>query len=112
LPDEHIARILGLVKKWKFNRLLYRESNPMRDISLGVIILHIISPLSKLDTARGLLSLQSATSSIGALWNLVHSFATLMENLGILTWNEVSLSGNTDRVIHVTSLATEVQLTA
>ena len=83
----------------------------MRDIALGVIILHIISPLSKLDTAH-LLSLQSATTSIGALWNLVHSFATLMENLGILTWNEVSLSGNTDRVIHVTSLATEVQSTA
>ncbi|MCY4561911.1 MAG: hypothetical protein OXC03_06365 [Flavobacteriaceae bacterium] len=69
LPHGHRACILGLVKKLKFDRLLYRESNRMRNIALGAIIMRILSSLSKLAAAR-LLSESTATTSIGALLNL------------------------------------------
>jgi len=39
----------------------------------------------------------------------VHSFKTLMHDLGTLTLNEVSPPGNPDRLIHVMSQATEIQ---
>jgi len=134
LPHGHIACILGLVQKLKFDRLLYRESNRTRNIALGAIIMRILSPLSKLATAR-LLSEPTVTTSIGALLNLgkvdvhevsdsaiekqdnrttedghpVHSFKTLMKDLGTLTLNEVSPPGNPDQVIHVMSQAMEIQ---
>ena len=39
----------------------------------------------------------------------IHSFKTLMKDLGTLTLNEVSQPGNPDQVIHVMSQAMEIQ---
>jgi len=134
LPHGHIACILELVKKLKFNQLFYRESNRMRNIALGAINMRILSPLSKLAAAR-LLSEPTATTSIGTLLNLgkvdvhevsdsvikkqksrttenghpVHSFKTLMKDLQTFMLNEVNPPGNPDQVIHIMYQATEIQ---
>ena len=68
-PHGAVAAVLGTARHLGLERMLHRSRSRMRDLALAAIALRIISPSSKLATARQL-SPDTATSSLGALLGL------------------------------------------
>ena len=66
LPHGAVAAVLGTARHLGLERMLHRSRSRMRDLALAAIAARIISPSSKLATARQL-SPESATSSLGAM---------------------------------------------
>ena len=69
LPHGAVAATLGMARQLGLERILHRSRSRMRDLALAATLSRIISPSSKLATARQL-SPESATSSLGALLGL------------------------------------------
>ena len=69
LPHGAVAAVLGTARHLGLERMLHRRRSRMRDLALAAIVLRIISPSSKLATARQL-SPGTATSSLGPLLDL------------------------------------------
>ena len=69
LPHGHAAAVLGVARGLGLERILHRRPGRMRDLALAAIVSRIISPDSKLATARQL-SPASASSSLGSLLGL------------------------------------------
>ena len=69
LPHGHVAVLYGMVKRLGFETLLNRKRSRVRDLALAAILIRIISPVSKLGTARQL-SEQTASTSLGILLGL------------------------------------------
>ena len=69
LPHGHVAVLYGMVKRLGFETLLNRKRSRVRDLALAAILMRIISPVSKLATARQL-SEQTASNSLGVLLGL------------------------------------------
>ena len=69
LPHGAVAAVLGTARHLGLERMLHRKAGRMRDLALAAIVLRIISPSSKLATARQL-SPGTATSSLGAMLDL------------------------------------------
>ena len=69
LPHGAVAAVLGTARHLGLERILHRKAGRMRDLALAAIVLRIISPSSKLATARQL-SPDTATSSLGTLLDL------------------------------------------
>ena len=96
LPHGAVAAVLGTARHLGLERMLHRSRSRMRDLALAAIAARIISPSSKLATARQL-SPESATSSLGPLLNLGEvSGAEMLEMLDWLSsrqpWIERSLA--------------------
>ena len=83
LPHGHVAAVLSLASQIALPRILHRTASRQRDLALAAIIARIVSPASKLATARAL-SPQTADSSLGTLLKLdtVHG----NEMLDMLDW--------------------------
>ena len=69
LPHGHVAAALGTLRRSGLESDLARSASPERDLVCALIVARILSPASKLATARGLHE-QTATSSLGALLGL------------------------------------------
>ena len=69
LAHGNVIAVLGTARRLGFERLLHRSRTRERQLALGGIIARVLSPDSKLATARRL-SPQTATSSLGALLEL------------------------------------------
>ena len=83
LPHGHVAALVALASQIGLPRILHRTGSRQRDLALAAIIARIISPASKLATARAL-SPETADSSLGTLLKLdtVHG----NEMLDMLDW--------------------------
>ena len=83
LPHGHVAAVHSLASQIALPRILHRTASRQRDLALAAIIARILSPASKLATARAL-SPQTADSSLGTLLKLdtVHG----NEMLDMLDW--------------------------
>ena len=66
LPHGHIAYILELIKKLKFDQLLYRESTQMLHLALGTLLLNEVSPTR--DDDRMIHVMYQATEGIKTYW--------------------------------------------
>ena len=69
LPHGHVAAALGTLRRIGLESELARSACPERDLVCAMIVARILSPASKLATARGL-NEQTASSSLGALLGL------------------------------------------
>ena len=69
LAHGHVMAVLGTARRLGFERLLHRGRSRARQLALGAIVARVLSPDSKLATARRL-SPDTATSSLGALLEL------------------------------------------
>ena len=69
LPHGHVAAALGTLRRIGLESELSRSACPERDLVCAMIVARILSPASKLATARGL-NEQTASSSLGALLGL------------------------------------------
>ena len=69
LPHGHVAAALGTLRHIGLESDLSRSACPERDLVCAMIVARILSPASKLATARGLHQ-QTASSSLGALLGL------------------------------------------
>jgi len=69
LPHGHAAATVGTVRKLGLEQMLSRPRSPERDLAVAMIAARILSPASKLATARGLSS-ETASSSLAALLGL------------------------------------------
>ena len=69
LPHGAVAATLGMARQLGLERILHRSRSRMRDLALAATLSRIISPSSKLATARQL-SPGTATSSLGAMLDL------------------------------------------
>lgn len=65
LPHGHVAAALGTLRRIGLESDLARSACPERDLVCAMIVARILSPASKLATARGLHE-QTASSSLGA----------------------------------------------
>ena len=69
LPHGHVAAVLGLCRQLGLPQLLNRTASRTRDLALAAVVARVLSPASKLATARQL-SPDSAASSLGAVLGL------------------------------------------
>ena len=69
LPHGHVAAVLGTARALGLDRMLLRTASRERQLALAAIVARVLSPDSKLATARQL-SPETATSSLGALLDL------------------------------------------
>ncbi len=69
LPHGHVAAALGTLRRIGLESDLARAASPERDLVTALIVARILTPASKLATARGLRE-QTACSSLGALLGL------------------------------------------
>ncbi len=69
LPHGHVAAVLGTARDLGLERILHRTAGRERRLALAAIVPGVISPDSKLATARRL-SPETATDSLGALLGL------------------------------------------
>lgn len=69
LPHGHVAAALGTLRRIGLESDLTRSASSERDLVCGLIVARILTPASKLATARGLHE-QTAWSSLGALLGL------------------------------------------
>jgi hypothetical protein len=69
LPHGHVAAVVGTIKKLGADRLLASRRSPERDRAVALIAARVLSPDSKLATARAL-NAQSATSTLGEMLGL------------------------------------------
>jgi hypothetical protein len=69
LPHGHIAAVLGTLKKIGLDRTLGSEVREMKAIIMSMIVSRIISPCSKLATARGL-NRETCSSSLSRVVGL------------------------------------------
>jgi transposase len=69
LPHGHVAAALGTLRRSGLESDLARSASPERDLVCALIVARILTPTSKLATARGLHE-QTASSSLGALLGL------------------------------------------
>ena len=69
LPHGHVAAVLGLCRQLGLPQLLNRTASRARDLALAAVVARVLSPASKLATARQL-SPDSAASSLGAVLGL------------------------------------------
>ncbi len=69
LPHGHVAAALGTLRRMGLESDLARAASPERDLVCALIVARILTPASKLATARGLHQ-QTASSSLGALLGL------------------------------------------
>lgn len=69
LPHGHVAAALGTLRRIGLESDLARAACPERDLVCALILARILTPASKLATARGLHE-QTASSSLGALLGL------------------------------------------
>ena len=72
LPHGHAAAALGSLRHTGLEAILSRARCPERDLVSALIVARILSPASKLATARGL-DLDTASSSLAALLALPHT---------------------------------------
>jgi len=68
-PHGHVAATLGVLRHLGVERTLARARCPQRDLVCAMIVARILTPASKLATARGL-SAHTATSSLASLLDL------------------------------------------
>lgn len=69
LPHGHVAAALGTLRRIGLESDLARSASPERDLVCALIVARILTPASKLATARGLHE-QTASSSLGPLLGL------------------------------------------
>lgn len=69
LPHGHVAATLGTLRRIGLESDLARVASPPRDLVCALIVARILTPASKLATARGLHE-QTASSSLGVLLGL------------------------------------------
>ena len=69
LDHGNVVAVLGTARRLGFERLLHRAGGRERQLALGAVIARVLSPDSRLATARRL-SPETATSSLGALLGL------------------------------------------
>lgn len=69
LPHGHVAAVLGTLRRIGLEADLARVASPERDLVCALIVARILTPASKLATARGLHQ-QTASSSLGTLLGL------------------------------------------
>ena len=79
----HVAAVLGTARDLGLERMLHRTRSRERDLALAAVVARVLSPDSKLATARRL-SPETATSSLGALLGL--GPVTGNEMLDMLDW--------------------------
>ena len=79
----HVAAVLGTARDLGLERMLHRSRSRERQLALAAIVSRVLSPDSKLATARRL-SPETATSSLGALLDLGPVGGN--EVLGMLDW--------------------------
>ena len=68
-PHGHVAAVLGMARGLGLERMLHRTRSRVRDLALAAIVARVLSPGSKLATARQL-SPATATSSLGTVLEL------------------------------------------
>ena len=83
LPHGHVAAVLGLCRELGLPRMLYRTASRTRELALAALISRVLSPASKLATARQL-SPDTAASSLGAVLGL--GAVSGNEVLNMLDW--------------------------
>jgi len=83
LPHGHVAAVLGLCRQLGLVRLLYRTATRTRELAVAALIARVLSPASKLATARQL-SPDTAASSLGAVLGLGEVSGN--EVLNMLDW--------------------------
>ena len=83
LPHGHVAAVLGLCRQLGVPRLLHRTGGRARELALAALIARVLSPASKLATARQL-SPDTAAFSLGAVLGL--GTVTGNEVLNMLDW--------------------------
>lgn len=71
LPHGHAAAALGTLRRLGLDAILARTRCPERDLICALIVARILSPASKLATARGL-NEHTASCSLAALLQLDH----------------------------------------
>src|SRR6266849_5012367 len=69
LPHGHVAAVLGTVRRLGLEAIVARTPSPERDVVMALIVARVLSPASKLATARGL-DEQTAISSLGSVLEL------------------------------------------
>jgi hypothetical protein len=69
LPHGHVAAVLGTVRRLGLEAMVARSPSPERDVVMALIVARVLSPASKLATARGL-DEQTAISSLGSVLEL------------------------------------------
>jgi len=69
LPHGHVAAALGTLRRIGFDRLLGPAGNRCRDLVIAMMVARVISPVSKLATAKAL-DPATAASSLGAVLGL------------------------------------------
>lgn len=69
LPHGHVAAALGTLRRMGLESDLARSASPERDLVCALMVARILTPASKLATARGLHE-QTASSSLGPLLGL------------------------------------------
>ena len=83
LPHGHVAAVLGLCRRLGLPRLLHRTASRTRELALAGLVARVLSPASKLATARQL-SPDTAASSLGAVLGL--GAVSGNEMLNMLDW--------------------------
>lgn len=70
LDHRDVAAVLGTTRRRGLERILHRSPSRVRGMALPAIVSRVITPASKLATARRRLSPETATSSLGTLLEL------------------------------------------
>ena len=69
LPHGHVAAALGALRKIGLDRVLGPAGNRCRDLVMAMVVMRLLSPASKLATAR-MLDAATASTSLGAVLEL------------------------------------------
>lgn len=68
-PHGHVAAVLGMLRKLKLDTMIDQKPSRMRSLILGLIVMRILNPKSKLATARQL-DEETCTTSLNTLLGL------------------------------------------
>ena len=83
LPHGHVAAVLGMIRKLGLETIISREGSRERDLVLGMIVSRLLSPSSKLATARGL-GAETLSTSLGEVLGI--ESADVSELYGAMDW--------------------------
>ena len=83
LPHGHVAAVLGMIRKLGLETIISREGCRERDLVLGMIVSRLLSPSSKLATARGL-GAETLSTSLGEVLGI--ESADVSELYGAMDW--------------------------
>ncbi len=100
----HVAAVLGTARDLGLERMLHRIRSRERQLALAAVVSRVLSPDSKLATARRKAAAKRTADDLPA-----HSFRTLLDDLSGMVLNQMRLPGYGESLLSVVTKPTPVQ---